>query len=94
MPAAEPMKLASRLRDSLPAAPFDRPQAPDGFSERCVVERLEVANVESQQVPLALLVALPTSFAVYPKDGAEEIRRKTPRYFAIRVADVDLVAIQ
>ena len=36
-PTAEPMKLAGRLRESPPAAPLHRPQAPDGFSERYVV---------------------------------------------------------
>ncbi len=94
MPAAEPTKLAGRLGDSLPATPLDSPQAPNGFTERYVVERLEVANVESQQVPLAVVVALPAPLAADPEDRAEEIWRKTPCYFAVRVADVDLVAIQ
>ena len=93
-PAAESMKLVGRLGDSPPTAPPHRPQALDGFPERHVVERLKAANVESQQAPVAALVALPASLAVHAEDRAEEIPREATCYLTVRVADVDLVAIE
>ena len=87
------MKLSRGLSDPLPAAALDCAKALNDFSEGRIVEQLEVLDVEAQQAPLAAAVAFPATLAVYSEDVAEEVRSQSARHFAVRIADVDLVAI-